>query len=129
MVEFADRIKPSDAAITTYLDLLASKYQIPTFQRDVVWDEDKVKRLWDSVFRYYPIGSILVWRTETKLQKHRQIGGFPIDKNFDHRSAGPLVGLARDVQTAVDIARSSTWSRKITQDPDVTHILALSGVR
>lgn len=85
MVEFADRIKPSDAAITTYLDdLLASKYQIPTFQRDVVWDEDKVKRLWDSVFRFYPIGSILVWRTETKLQKHRQIGGFPIDKNFDH---------------------------------------------
>lgn len=53
MVEFADRIKPSDAAITTYLDdLLASKYQIPTFQRDVVWDEDKVKRLWDSVFRF-----------------------------------------------------------------------------
>jgi hypothetical protein len=85
MVEFADRIKPSDAAITTYLDdLLASKYQIPTFQRDVVWEEDKVKRLWDSVFRFYPIGSILVWKTETKLQKHRQIGGFPIDKNFDH---------------------------------------------
>lgn len=84
MVEYADRIKPSDAAITTYLDdLLASKYQIPTFQRDVVWDEDKVKRLWDSVFRFYPIGSILVWRTDTKLQKHRQIGGIPIDKNFD----------------------------------------------
>jgi len=85
VVEFADRIRPSDAAITTYLDdLLAAKYQVPTFQRDVVWDEDKVKRLWDSVFRYYPIGSILVWRTETKLQKHRKIGGFPIDKNFDH---------------------------------------------
>ena len=58
MVEYADRIQPSDAAITTYLDrLLASEYQIPTFQRDVVWDEDKVKRLWDSVFRFYPIGN------------------------------------------------------------------------
>jgi hypothetical protein len=84
MAEYADRIKPSDAAITTYLDdLLASKYQIPTFQRDVVWDGDQVKRLWDSVFRFYPIGSILVWRTDTKLQKHRQIGGFPIDARFD----------------------------------------------
>lgn len=85
MIDLADRIKPSDAAITTYLeDLKNSKYQIPTFQRDVVWDEDKVKRLWDSVFRFYPIGSILVWRTDTKLQKHREIGGFPIDKSFDH---------------------------------------------
>lgn len=85
MVDYADRIKPIDAAITTYLDdLLESKYQIPTFQRDVVWDEDKVKRLWDSVFRFYPIGSILVWRTDTKLQKHRQIGGLPIDKNFNN---------------------------------------------
>ncbi len=85
MIEYADRIKPGDAAITTYIDdLLNSKYQIPTFQRDVVWDGDKVKRLWDSVFRFYPIGSILVWRTDTKLQKHRQIGGFPIDKSSDH---------------------------------------------
>jgi hypothetical protein len=82
-VEFADRIKPSDAAITTYLDdLLASKYQIPTFQRDVVWDEDQVKRLWDSVFRFYPLGSILVWRTDSKLQKHCKIGGFPIELRY-----------------------------------------------
>src|ERR1700730_11417459 len=85
MAEYADRIQPDDAAITTYLDqLLASEYQIPTFQRDVVWNEDKVKRLWDSVFRFYPIGSILVWLTHTRLQKHRKIGGFLIDKNFDN---------------------------------------------
>lgn len=85
MEQFADRITPSSSAISTYLDdLLACKYQIPTFQRDVVWDEDKVKRLWDSVFRFYPIGSILIWQTQTKLQKHRQIGGFPLDaKNSD----------------------------------------------
>src|SRR5207244_2677770 len=67
-------------AITTYLDdLLGKKYQIPTFQRDVVWDENQVKRLWDSIFRFYPIGSILIWRTDIKLHNHRAIGGFVIE--------------------------------------------------
>ena len=85
MDKYADRIKPDYAAITTYLDdLLRSKYQIPTFQRDVVWDGDKVKRLWDSVFRFYPIGSILIWQTDTWLQKHREIGGFPLKSWPDH---------------------------------------------
>ena len=79
MVDFTDRIKPNDAALTTYVDdLLRRKYQIPTFQRDVVWDENQVKRLWDSIFRFYPIGSILIWKTEIKLHNHREIGGFPI---------------------------------------------------
>ena len=82
MVDFTDRIKPDHAAITTYLDdLLGRKYQIPTFQRDVVWDENQVKRLWDSIFRFYPIGSILVWRTEIGLHNHREIGGHIIEQN------------------------------------------------
>jgi hypothetical protein len=45
------------------------------FQRNVVWDRDRVKRLWDSIYKFYPLGSILVWRTGTKLQNHREIGG------------------------------------------------------
>ena len=50
-------------------------YQIPTFQREVVWDGDRIKRLWDSISNFYPLGSILVWRTETRLRNHREIGG------------------------------------------------------
>ena len=85
MEQYADRITPSSSAITTYLDdLRRSKYQIPTFQRDVVWDEGKVKRLWDSVFRFYPIGSILIWQTDTRLQKHRDIGGFLLERRPDY---------------------------------------------
>jgi hypothetical protein len=86
MIDFADRIKPEHAAITTYLDdLLGRKYQVPTFQRDVVWDENQVKRLWDSIFRFYPIGSILVWRTDLRLHNHREIGGHVIDQH-DHQT-------------------------------------------
>ena len=34
---------------------------IPEFQRDFVWTPEKVKKLVDSLWRRYPIGSILLW--------------------------------------------------------------------
>ena len=74
-----DRIKPDSFGITTYLEnLTRGHYQIPTFQREVVWDRNRVKALWDSIYRFYPLGSILVWRTEVQLQNHREIGGHPL---------------------------------------------------
>jgi hypothetical protein len=79
MQSHVDRIKPDSFGITTYLEnLRRGQYQIPTFQREVVWyqDRNRVKRLWDSVCKFYPLGSILVWRTETRLHKHRTIGGY-----------------------------------------------------
>jgi len=84
-MNFTDRIKPTDKGITTYLDELKSQeYQIPTFQRDVVWEEENVKKLWDSIYKFYPLGSILVWKTNLKLQNHREIGGYKIvDDNFE----------------------------------------------
>ena len=84
-MNFTDRIKPTDKGITTYLDDLKNhKYQIPTFQRNVVWEKENVKKLWDSIYKFYPLGSILVWKTDLKLQNHRHIGGHEIiGDNFD----------------------------------------------
>ena len=82
MNSHVDRIKPDSYGITTYLEgLRRGQYQIPTFQRDVVWDRERVKRLWDSIYRFYPLGSILVWRTMIRLQNHREIGGHPLRDN------------------------------------------------
>ena len=79
-MSFTDRIKPTDKGITTYLDELRNRnYQIPTFQRDVVWEKENVKKLWDSIYKFYPLGSILVWKTDLKLHNHRSIGGHEID--------------------------------------------------
>ena len=80
MNTYVDRIKPDSFGITTFLESLRCRgqYQIPTFQREVVWERDRVKRLWDSISKFYPLGSILVWRTETQLQHHREIGGHPL---------------------------------------------------
>lgn len=84
-MNFTDRIKPTDKGITTYLDELKNQdYQIPTFQRDVVWEKENVKKLWDSIYKFYPLGSILVWKTDLKLQNHREIGGHKlVNDNFN----------------------------------------------
>ena len=45
MENYSDRIKPIDYGIHTYLEnLIKRNYQIPTFQRNVVWDEQNVKK-------------------------------------------------------------------------------------
>lgn len=76
---YTDRIFPTNKGLTTYLDELLSKnYQIPTFQREVVWEKENVKKLWDSIYKFYPLGSILIWKTDIKLQNHRQVGGHQI---------------------------------------------------
>lgn len=83
-MSYADRIKPTSDSIITYLqDLKKKKYQIPTFQREVVWEKDNVKKLWDSIYKFYPIGSILIWKTDLKLHKHREIGGHKLEAERD----------------------------------------------
>lgn len=78
-VSYVDRIKPTDKGIYSYLEDLRNKnYQIPTFQREVVWEKDNVKKLWDSIYKFYPLGSILIWKTDVKLQNHRKVGGHVI---------------------------------------------------
>ncbi len=83
-MNYTDRLFPTNKGLTTYLDeLIAKNYQIPTFQREVVWEQENVKKLWDSIYKFYPLGSILIWKTDLKLQNHREIGGHQItDTNF-----------------------------------------------
>ncbi|WP_416212026.1 DUF262 domain-containing protein [Nostoc sp. ChiVER01] len=60
MFTSTERIKPDSQSIALYLEsLLSNKYQIPTFQRDVVWEKENVKKLWDSIYKFYPYGLIL----------------------------------------------------------------------
>ncbi|MEH1873424.1 GmrSD restriction endonuclease domain-containing protein [Nostoc sp.] len=83
MFTSTERIKPDAQTIPLYLEnLLSHKYQIPTFQRDVVWEKENVKKLWDSIYKFYPLGSILIWKTNTKLESHREIGGIKFAENF-----------------------------------------------
>lgn len=83
-MNYTDRLFPTNKGLTTYLDeLLNNNYQIPTFQREVVWERENVKKLWDSIYKFYPLGSILIWKTNVRLYNHRRVGGHQItDPNF-----------------------------------------------
>jgi hypothetical protein len=38
------------------------RVQLPSFQRDAVWGEEHVEKLWDSIVRSFPIGTLLFAR-------------------------------------------------------------------
>src|SRR5690242_876522 len=48
--------------IATILDLARNgTIRVPDFQRAYVWDAGDVLRLFDSIYRGFPIGTILLW--------------------------------------------------------------------
>jgi hypothetical protein len=52
--------------------------KLPAFQRGFVWKQSQVLDLLDSIFKDYPIGTILLWDSYEKLRATRNIGGFLI---------------------------------------------------
>ena len=76
------RISIHNRKLTEFIrQLAAGEFLIPTFQRLFVWNEASITSLWDSIYQCYPIGSILCWKTGTKLHVHRKPGGFYIPEN------------------------------------------------
>jgi len=58
--------------------------KIPAFQRRFVWNQEQVIELLDSIYRDYPIGSILLWNSDdTKLKATRNVCGFDIPDRPD----------------------------------------------
>lgn len=77
-------IGTDDLKIEPFVEKLKSdKFLIPTFQRDFVWEPENIIKLWDSIFRFYPIGSVLYWETDSYLHTHRKIGGFTFPHDED----------------------------------------------
>jgi len=46
---------------------------LPDIQRPFVWSDSKVRDLFDSLYKWYPIGSYLLWRNSSNGKSH-QIG-------------------------------------------------------
>ncbi len=38
---------------------------LPVFQRGYVWNRDQVRQLFTSMYRSYPVGSLLLWGTQS----------------------------------------------------------------
>ena len=54
------------------------EYRVPRFQRDFVWDVKKSAALMDSIFKGFPISSVILWKTKNELSEIRNLGGIEI---------------------------------------------------
>ena len=52
--------------------------RIPAFQRDFIWDPDQVSFLLDSIYKGFPIGTIILWKTEVRLKFEKRLGFFSL---------------------------------------------------
>ena len=56
-------------SVSTLLDgIEKGRIVLPAIQRDFVWNADRIEKLFDSLFRGYPIGVVLLWDTTDAIQ-------------------------------------------------------------
>lgn len=59
-------------------EISTGRVKIPKFQRPYVWKAPQALKLLDSIYRSYPIGSLLIWRTQSTLKTVREFGNFTL---------------------------------------------------
>lgn len=52
--------------------------RIPAFQRDFVWEPDQVAFLLDSIYKKFPIGTVIFWQTDNRLASEKDLGQFTL---------------------------------------------------
>lgn len=55
-------------------EIVKGNIKIPQFQRNFVWTKEKSAKLLDSIFRGYPIGTFILWKTKESLRSIRNLG-------------------------------------------------------
>ena len=51
-------------------------FWLPNIQRPFVWSEEQTCRLFDSILREYPISTLLIWKTKSKVRHRKFIDNF-----------------------------------------------------
>lgn len=69
----------NDLSIREVLEQVSrGQIRIPAFQRGFVWEPERVAYLMDSIYKRYPFGSLLFWRTKEVLRCDRKLGPFEL---------------------------------------------------
>ena len=104
----ADKLNARPTAATYQLeDLVAmvrnGQIRVPHFQRDFRWGREDVRRLFDSILKGYPIGSLLLWERPAEAAKLR-LGALEIDAPEQDRALWVVDGQQRIISlvNAVD---------------------------
>lgn len=104
-------------SIRKIIDKISSgEIRIPSFQRGFVWEPDAIAFFMDSLYKGYPIGAILLWRTREKLLNEKKLGRFvlpeptkdyPIDYVLDGQQR--LTSVFSVFQTELTPSEDMNW--------------------
>ena len=73
-------VKPEVVFIENLLEEMAEgRMRIPRFQRPFVWRPSDMLDLFDSIYKGYPIGSLLLWETSDSVESTNEIGPVKIE--------------------------------------------------
>jgi hypothetical protein len=61
----------------------SGRIRIPAFQRDFVWDAERIAHFMDSIYKGYPYGSLLFWSTQEQLASDKKIGPYELPSPGD----------------------------------------------
>lgn len=129
-------------SIRQLLDLVHSgSIRIPAFQRGFVWEMDRVAYLMDSIYKRYPFGSLLFWRTRSKLVGEKELGQFklpepkedyPIDYVLDGQQR--LTSIFSVFQTELEPIKDDQWlgiyfDLKADEDAQESQFLAMQAAQ
>ena len=89
--------------------------KIPAFQRGYVWRQEQILDLLESIVLEYPIGSVLLWKTDEKLNSTRNLAGYKIPE----RNESYPVNYALDGQQRM-ASIYGVFSNLIEQEDDPT---------
>ncbi len=104
-------------------NIRSRKYVLPSIQRELVWKPDKIKRLFDSLMRDYPISSFLFWQLDRSKIEEFTFYKFIKDyherdnkhnKKTDDFGEGEIYGILDGQQrlTSLYIGLSGSYSYK-----------------
>lgn len=65
--------------------VISGEIRIPAFQREFVWTPEQVSFLLDSIYKNFPIGTVFLWKTSSRLESEKDLGNFTIpDPRKEH---------------------------------------------
>lgn len=58
--------------------IISGDIRIPAFQRGYVWLPTQVAFLLDSLYKGYPVGTLFLWNTSSRLKNEKMLGNFEL---------------------------------------------------
>ncbi|MEZ4939357.1 MAG: DUF262 domain-containing protein [Saprospiraceae bacterium] len=88
--------------------------KLPKFQRPFIWNKQDILKLWDSIYKGYPIGSILLWLTKERLASERKIADLDINEREEEY---PTNYLLDGQQRLSSLCGPLYWNRRDKNSP------------